>query len=241
MSKNAVALLFALASQAAWAGPYRALPRLPSARVKARAAAARNAQRVLARDASGPTLEPAERPPAAIADANRMAVTPTPTATSTPTPTAPATTIPIATTTPNPNPTSTAPTTIPIATTTPTAPPTTIPFAAATPAPAPMDASQVIVVPPPAPTRPGDGPLIIEVASTRSERGPVGSEPVDEAAGPIAASAAAENLPAVEVAAAPPPPVELAPVELVRARSGALIEILRDAQGRLVSARDARE
>jgi hypothetical protein len=120
-----------------------------------------------------------------------------------------------------------------------------------------MDASQVIVMPPPAPTRPGDGPLIIEVASTRSERGPVGSEPVDEAAGPIAASAAAENLPAVEVAAAPPPPVELAPVELatvretrqpdgrslqlVRARSGALIEILRDAQGRLVSARDARE
>jgi hypothetical protein len=125
-----------------------------------------------------------------------------------------------------------------------------------------MDASQVIVMPPPAPTRPGDGPLIIEVASTRNERGPVGSEPVDEAAGPIAASAAAENLPAVEVAAAPPPPValatvELAPVELapvretlqpdgrslqlVRARSGALIEILRDAQGRLVSARDARE
>ena len=112
---------------------------------------------------------------------------------------------------------------------------------------------QVIVLPPPAPTRPGEGPLVIEVAQTYGEPSRVGEgEPLAEAGGPVAVGSTAESMPAASVIAAPPSTVEFATVretrqpdgrtlQLVRGRSGALIEILRDAQGRLLSARDSRE
>jgi hypothetical protein len=208
MQKIAVALLFALASQAAWARPFRTLPRLPLTQVKARAAAASAAERVLALDASAPALEPAAHPPdATLAATTAVAAT--------------ATALP--TTTPNP---------------------------------ALVDASHVIVLPPPAPTRPGEGPLVIEVEPAYGE--PAGTDEhalPAEAWGPVTGIALAETIqaaPAASVIAAPPSTVELTPVreirqpdgrtlQLVRGRSGALIEILRDAQGRLLSARDSRE
>jgi len=210
MHKIAVALLFALASQAAWARPFRTLPRLPLTQVKARAAAASAAERVLALDASAPALEPAAHPPdATLAATTAVAATATATA--------------LPTTTPNP---------------------------------ALVDASHVIVMPPPAPTRPGEGPLVIEVEPAYGE--PAGTDEhalPAEAWGPVTAIAPAETIQAAPVAsviAAPPSAVELTPVreirqpdgrtlQLVRGRSGALIEILRDAQGQLLSARDSRE